>query len=218
MSSGDMLADRRFDFARDLQLERRPGGRGRPVCRRRPTLRPALRPPGSRSAKSANCWETATGAIAAFRAAETTDPGDRNGAGLRLMHWARPISPPCGQLTSTCFVRSVCAAVRMPRWWDDLGYRGPALLLGRGARRARSGGRVRFSIHARLSISAAAQVWPHARSRPVADKFIGIDLSPRMIERARATGLYAELEVAEIAVRSPPPVGCQRRPGSSPPT
>jgi len=30
------------------------------------------------------------------------------------------------------------------------------------------------------------------------DHFIGIDLSPRMIERARATGLYAQLEVAEM--------------------
>ena len=30
------------------------------------------------------------------------------------------------------------------------------------------------------------------------DHFTGIDLSPRMIERARATGLYAELEVAEM--------------------
>ena len=30
------------------------------------------------------------------------------------------------------------------------------------------------------------------------DRFIGIDLSPRMIERARATGLYAELEVADM--------------------
>jgi predicted TPR repeat methyltransferase len=30
------------------------------------------------------------------------------------------------------------------------------------------------------------------------DEIIGIDLSPRMIERARATGLYAEVDVAEI--------------------
>jgi predicted TPR repeat methyltransferase len=30
------------------------------------------------------------------------------------------------------------------------------------------------------------------------DHFTGIDLSPRMIERARATGLYAELEVADM--------------------
>jgi predicted TPR repeat methyltransferase len=30
------------------------------------------------------------------------------------------------------------------------------------------------------------------------DHFVGVDLSPRMIERARATGLYAELEVADM--------------------
>jgi predicted TPR repeat methyltransferase len=30
------------------------------------------------------------------------------------------------------------------------------------------------------------------------DHFIGVDLSPRMIERARATGLYDELEVADM--------------------
>src|SRR6185437_2477680 len=31
------------------------------------------------------------------------------------------------------------------------------------------------------------------------DRFVGIDLSPRMIERARASGHYAELVVAEMA-------------------
>ncbi len=30
------------------------------------------------------------------------------------------------------------------------------------------------------------------------DHFIGIDLSPRMIEKARLTGLYAQLEVADM--------------------
>ncbi|MCS3445726.1 putative TPR repeat methyltransferase [Bradyrhizobium elkanii] len=30
------------------------------------------------------------------------------------------------------------------------------------------------------------------------DRFIGIDLSPRMIDKARATGLYAELEVDDM--------------------
>jgi predicted TPR repeat methyltransferase len=30
------------------------------------------------------------------------------------------------------------------------------------------------------------------------DRFIGIDLSPGMIEKARASGLYAELEVADM--------------------
>src|SRR6185436_10795595 len=43
------------------------------------------------------------------------------------------------------------------------------------------------------SISAAA---PFTRT---VDHFIGVDLSPRMIERARATSLYAELEVADMS-------------------
>jgi len=30
------------------------------------------------------------------------------------------------------------------------------------------------------------------------DRFFGVDLSPRMIEKSRATGLYAELEVADM--------------------
>ena len=30
------------------------------------------------------------------------------------------------------------------------------------------------------------------------DHFVGVDLSPRMIEKSRATGLYAELEVADM--------------------
>ena len=37
-----------------------------------------------------------------------------------------------------------------------------------------------------------------ARFRAIWSEMTGVDLSPRMIERARATGLYAELEVAEI--------------------
>jgi predicted TPR repeat methyltransferase len=43
----------------------------------------------------------------------------------------------------------------------------------------------------------------------VAGDIIGIDLSPRMIERARLTGLYAELDVAEITE------GLSRRPDAS---
>ena len=79
-----MLADRRFDFARDLQLS------GDLVAAEDLFVQATDLAPGF-----ATAWFTLgevrellgdrTGAIAAFRAAETTDPGDRNGAGLRLM-------------------------------------------------------------------------------------------------------------------------------------
>ena len=84
MSSGDMLADRRFDFARDLQLS------GDLVAAEDLFAQATELAPGF-----ATAWFTLgevremlgdrNGAIVAFRAAEMTDPGDRNGAGLRLM-------------------------------------------------------------------------------------------------------------------------------------
>src|SRR5674536_390962 len=88
MSSGDMLADRRFDFARDLQLS------GDLVAAEDLFVQTTDLAPGF-----ATAWFTlgevreqlgdSQGAIVAFRTAEMTDPGDRNGAGLRLM---RPVS------------------------------------------------------------------------------------------------------------------------------
>ena len=84
MSSGDMLADRRFEFARDLQLS------GDLVAAEDLFVQTTELAPGF-----ATAWFTLgevrellgdrAGAIVAFRAAEITDPGDRNGAGLRLM-------------------------------------------------------------------------------------------------------------------------------------
>jgi predicted TPR repeat methyltransferase len=79
---------------------------------------------------------------------------------------------------------------------DDLGYRGPALLVAAVAiARAAAGRPLTFSraIDLGCGTGLAARAFS-----AVVDEIIGIDLSPRMIERARATGLYAELEVAEI--------------------
>src|SRR3954470_1487204 len=84
MSSGDLVADRRFDFARDLQLK------GDLVAAADLLLQATELAPGFASA-----WFTLgdirqqlgdrDAAIAAFRTAQEVDPGDRHGAGLRLM-------------------------------------------------------------------------------------------------------------------------------------
>src|ERR1700724_1382844 len=84
MSSGDMLADRRFDFARDLQL------RGDLVAAADLFVQATDLAPGF-----ATAWFTLgevreqlgdrEGAIVAFRTAEMTEPGDRTGASRRLM-------------------------------------------------------------------------------------------------------------------------------------
>src|ERR1700761_5475669 len=84
LSSGDMIADRRFDFARDLQLK------GDLVAAADLLQQATDLAPGFASA-----WFTLgevrdqlgerEAAIAAFRKAVSADPEDHHGAGLRLM-------------------------------------------------------------------------------------------------------------------------------------
>ena len=84
LSSGDLIADRRFDFARDLQLK------GDLAAAADLLLQAIELAPGFASA-----WFTLgeirerlgerDAAIAAFRKAGIADPDDRHGARLRLM-------------------------------------------------------------------------------------------------------------------------------------
>jgi predicted TPR repeat methyltransferase len=194
LSSGDLMADRRFDFARDLQ--------------RKGDLAAAadlLLQTTELAPKFASAWFTLgevrellgdrQGAITAFRTAETTDPGDRNGAGLRLMRLGAAdlagMRPTYVKALFDQYAPKFDAALL-----DDLGYRGPALLLAAvlaacaEADRRPAFGRV---IDLGCGTGLAARAFAG-----LAGEIIGIDLSPRMIERARATGLYAKVEVAEI--------------------
>src|SRR5882757_7475338 len=126
MSSGDLVADRRFDFARDLQLK------GDLAAAADLLLQATDLAPGFASA-----WFTLGDireqlgereqAIAAFRKAKDADPGDRHGASLRLMLLgAEKLSgmPPA-------YVRSLFDQYA-PKFEsalvNDLGYRGPELL------------------------------------------------------------------------------------------
>ncbi len=194
LSSGDLVADRRFDFARDLQLK------GDLVAAADLLLQAAELAPGFASA-----WFTLgeirerlgerDEAIAAFRRARAADPDDRHGASLRLtLLGAEKLSamPPA-------YVRALFDQYA-PKFEaalvDDLGYRGPALLF-KAVLAARAAIRKPAFFRRALDLGCGTGLAAHAFAAQ-ADEFIGIDLSPRMIERARATGLYARLEVAEM--------------------
>jgi len=194
LSSGDLIADRRFDFARDLQLK------GDLAAAADLLLQAIELAPGFASA-----WFTLgeirerlgerDAAIAAFRKAGIADPDDRHGARLRLMLLgAERLSdmPPA-------YVRALFDQYA-PKFEtalvDDLRYRGPALLF-----------KAVLSVHAAvrkpaffkraIDLGCGTGLAATAFAGEV-DEFIGVDLSPRMIERARAGGLYAELEVIEM--------------------
>jgi predicted TPR repeat methyltransferase len=194
LSSGDLVADRRFDFARDLQLK------GDLAAAADLLTQATELAPGFASA-----WFTLgeireqlgerDEAIEAFRKAEIADPDDRHGASLRLMLLgAEKLSamPPA-------YVRALFDqyAPKFERALvDDLGYRGPALLF-KAVLAARAAVRKPAFFKRAIDLGCGTGLAATAFAKEV-DHFIGIDLSPRMIERARATGLYAQLEVAEM--------------------
>src|SRR6476661_4907789 len=195
LSSGDLVADRRFEFARDLQLK------GDLVAAADLLLQATELAPAFASA-----WFTLGQireqlgerdvAIAAFRKALTADPDDRHGASLRLiLLGAEKLSAmPQG------YVRALFDqyAPRFERALvDDLGYRGPALLF-KAVLAARLAVRKPAFFKRAIDLGCGTGLAATAFAREV-DHFIGIDLSPRMIEQARATGLYAQLEVADMA-------------------
>ena len=190
-SSGDLIADRRFDFARDLQRK------GELVAAADLMLQATELAPGFASA-----WFTLgeirqqlgarDEAIAAFRKAGIADPDDRHGARLRLMRLdAEPVSamPPA-------YVRALFDQYA-PKFEtalvDDLGYRGPALLF-RAVLSVRAAQRKPAFFRRGIDLGCGTGLAAAAFANEV-DEFIGIDLSPRMIEKAGASGLYAELEV-----------------------
>ena len=194
LSSGDMIADRRFDFARDLQLK------GDLAAAADLLLQATELAPGFASA-----WFTLgeireqlgerEQAVVAFRKAREADPDDRHGAGLRLtLLGAEPLSamPPA-------YVRALFDQYA-PRFEaalvDDLGYRGPSLLF-KAVLATRAAIRKPAFFKRAIDLGCGTGLAAAAFAKEV-DHFTGIDLSPRMVERARSTGLYARLEVAEM--------------------
>lgn len=192
LSSGDLMADRRFDFARDLQLK------GDLVAAADLLLQATELAPGFASA-----WFTLAeireklgerdAAIEAFRKAQIADPKDRHGAGLRLILLkAQPLSD-----MPQAYVRALFDQYA-PKFESalvgDLGYRGPALLF-KAVLAAR--GRKPAFFNSAIDLGCGTGLAAAAFARNV-DRFTGIDLSPRMIEKARLTGLYAELEVDDM--------------------
>ena len=202
LSSGDLVADRRFDFARDLQLK------GDLVAAADLLLQATELAPGFASA-----WFTLgeireqlgerDAAIAAFRKSREADSEDPHGASLRLMLLgAERLSamPPA-------YVRALFDQYA-PKFEtalvDDLGYRGPALLF-KAVLAARAAARKPAFFRRAIDLGCGTGLAAAAFARNV-DHFTGVDLSPRMIEKARATGLYAELEVDDMlqGLRSKP--------------
>ena len=202
LSSGDLMADRRFEFARDLQLKGDLAAAADLLLQAielAPAFTSAWFALGGIREELGEHWA----AITAYQEAQASDPGDRHGAGLRLMRLgATPVSGMPQAYVQTLFDQYA------PRFEaslvGDLGYRGPALLF-KAVLSVRSAARRPAVFKHAIDLGCGTGLAAAAFARSV-ERFIGIDLSPRMIERARATSLYAELQTADMlqGLRSQP--------------
>ena len=194
LSSGNLIADRRYDFGRDLQL------RGDLAAAADLMAQAAELEPGFASAWfSLGDLREQLGerdaAIAAYRCARETDPDDRHGAKLRLMRLgAENLSAmPPG------YVRALFDQYA-PKFdktlINDLDYRGPEILLKAVLAARHAAG---LPVHFKRALDLGCGTGLAAREfASLVDEFVGVDLSSGMIERARATGLYARLEVTDM--------------------
>ena len=188
------MADRRFEFARDLQLK---GDL--------PAAADLLMQAIELAPDFTSAWFTLAGireelgehdaAVSAFQKARASDANDRHGAGLRLMRLgAEPVSGMPQAYVQTLFDQYA------PRFEsslvDELGYRGPKLLF-HAVLSVRAAARKPAFFKCAIDLGCGTGLAASAFAKGV-DHFIGVDLSPRMIERSRATGLYAELDVADM--------------------
>jgi predicted TPR repeat methyltransferase len=205
LSSGDLLADRRFEFARDLQLK------GDLVAAADLLLQAT-----ELASNFASAWFTLgeirlelgeqEAAVAAFRNARASDPDDRHGAAVRLMRLgAEELSAmPRG------YVRALFDQYA-PRFeaalLGELNYRAPQLLF-KAVLAVRSAARKPAFFKRAIDLGCGTGLAAAAFAKEV-DEITGIDLSPGMIEQARATGLYTALDIADMVE------GLRQRPQTS---
>ncbi|HET7680453.1 MAG TPA: methyltransferase [Xanthobacteraceae bacterium] len=194
LSSGDLIADRRYAWAQDLESKGDLAGAA-------DLLEQALElTPGYASAWFAlgelrEKLGDADAAAAAYRKAREADPDDRHGALVNLMRLkaAEPSGMPPAYVRTLFdhyapdFDRSLT---------EGLNYSAPMLLLAGVEAAARDAGRA-MHFAAMLDIGCGTGL-AGAAFRAKVDALVGVDLSPRMIEQARQKNIYDRLEVGDL--------------------
>jgi len=205
LSSGDLIADRRYEFARDLQLKGDLAAAAE-VMEQAIEVAPNFASAWFELGKIRVALNESDKAISAFRNAVAADPDDRHGAGVRLMQLgAAPLSD-----MPKAYVQSLFDQYA-PRFEAELierlNYRAPAILF-KAVLAVRAAEKKPAYFKRAIDLGCGTGLGAAAFAKNV-DAFIGIDLSAGMIAEARTTGLYAELEVEDMTT------GLQRQPDAS---
>jgi predicted TPR repeat methyltransferase len=192
-SSGDLLADRRYAWA-EAALADGDAAAAAELAEQALDLAPRYAPAWfllGRARESLPGEAARQGALNAYACALDIDPDDALGARLRV---ARLGAGDGSEAIGPGYVRALfdAYAARFDRHLvGELGYRGPELVRAALA----EVGPVRFR-HV-LDLGCGTGLMGRALAG-ACDHLAGCDLSPNMLARARATGLYAELAEADL--------------------
>jgi predicted TPR repeat methyltransferase len=193
-SSGDLIADRRYRFGRDL------ASRGDLSAAADLFAQATEAAPGFAAAWFALGETRAklgdrTGAVAAFRKTLAHDPQDRHGAGL---HLAKLTAADPKDAMSPSYVRTLFDQYA-PRFdaalVEGLAYSGPGRLRDAVARARAPAAAAPFAAMLDLGCGTGLA---GAAFRNEVRHLTGVDLSPGMIAEARFKGIYDRLETGDL--------------------
>src|SRR4051812_23660663 len=189
ISSGDLIADRRYDLARGYAADGDLAAAA-DLYAQAVELSPGFASAWFALGETREALDDREGARAAFARALAADPQDRHGAALHLarLGGADPATAALHGYVRTLFDQY---APRFDRALEDLNYSAPAML-----RDAVTAHGARFGTMLDLGCGTGLA---GAALRPHVDWLVGVDLSSKMIEQARKKGLYDRLAVADIA-------------------
>lgn len=192
LSSGNLIADRRFEWARDCQTKGDLAGAA-------DLLVQALElAPGYASAwfvlgELREKLGDRAGAIAAFEHAQAADPSDHHGATVHLMRLGARATAAMPE----GYVRALFDGYAPgfdKALTKGLGYRAPELLFD-AVQAAHAQARIKFGSVLDLGCGTGLAALPF---RPFSDWMVGVDLSAAMLAQAREKGLYDRLIEAEV--------------------
>lgn len=191
-SSGDLLIDRRFEWARESLAAGDAAG-AVDLLGQLLELAPRYAPAWFLLGEAREQLGDGPGAVAAFECARDADPGDGQGAAVRLARLGAVAAAPM----PAGYVRALFDGYA-PQFdaalTEGLNYRGPEVLL-QAMERAQAGGPLRFARALDLGCGTGlAGVAFH----PMCDELAGVDLSPRMLAVAETKGVYKRLIEADV--------------------
>ena len=196
VSSGDLIADRRYKWALDHVAQGDLDGAA-DILAQTVELVPCFATAWFALGAIRNRLGDHDGAVAAFGKARDADPDDYHGARLQLARLGAGEAVPAMTQTYVRRLFDQYAERYDAALTEHLDYRGPPLLRAAvEAAMGAAGRRLRFGSMLDLGCGTGLG---GAAFRDCVDWLVGVDLAPAMIARAQTKGLYDRLITAALA-------------------